>query len=430
MLPSMELKTFKQADRSALKKEIESLDIPENIRAEWLEKLASAFDSDFPGKPDEFWRRIDYGDWKLDTLPMVNAFLEYEDTTGLARIYSIADCPGDLKEDFQNRYNKSYAQFREKYLKRANDIRDNRFSDMISAFSANALAVHIPPETDFDQPIRIRLRHPGGAHLALPIVYILADKRSRADVVLEIEGGDHGSVMMVKVRTIVDESAQLKLLTVDQQSRDSVSVSFHETWIHSDSTVESDFISPGSRSSIQIHEHVLLGKGAKTSIYGLTNTEAEQLTGTKVVTYHHAPKTISDFQVQSVVRGKGHSVYVGNIQIPADSQKCEGFQENNHLLLDKSARAETLPQLEIIANDVKCSHGATLSDVDPLHLFYLQSRGLDADEARRLMIRSFYNKMLGKMSMLTEFPAIRNEMNELFHSRLGLDMSDKERDHV
>jgi Fe-S cluster assembly protein SufD len=114
---------------------------------------------------------------------------------------------------------------------------------------------------------------------------------------------------------------------------------------------------------------------------------------------HLAPDTTSDFAFKGVLRDTASAVWRGMIRVEKDAQGTNAYQENRNLLLSTTAHADSIPGLEILANDVRCTHGATLGQVDKEQLFYLMSRGLPHPEAERLIVRGFFQDVLDRIEL-------------------------------
>ena len=153
----------------------------------------------------------------------------------------------------------------------------------------------------------------------------------------------------------------------------------------------------------------LRGKGAQCELSGLYLTAAGEETLFNVEMIHSAPECISSQLFKGIVSGNGYADFFGLIRVPQDSQKTEAYQENHNLLLDEQSRAHTRPQLEIYADDVKCSHGATIGRLDPDGLFYLRSRGISLAEAQKMQQRAFLSDVIEKI----EDEKIREQISEL-----------------
>ena len=129
---------------------------------------------------------------------------------------------------------------------------------------------------------------------------------------------------------------------------------------------------------------------------------------------HIAPNTTSDFAFKGVLRDTASAVWRGMIRVEEGAQKTNAYQENRNLLLSKTAHADSIPGLEILANDVRCTHGATLSQVDREQLFYAMARGLSRQEAERLIVRGFFQDVLDRI----ELEPVREALGQALEARI------------
>ena len=129
---------------------------------------------------------------------------------------------------------------------------------------------------------------------------------------------------------------------------------------------------------------------------------------------HIAPHTTSDFAFKGVLRDQASAVWRGMIRVEEDAQRTNAYQENRNLLLSKQAHADSIPGLEILANDVRCTHGATLSQVDREQLFYAMARGMSRQEAERLIVRGFFQDVLDRI----ELEPVREALAEALEARI------------
>ena len=129
---------------------------------------------------------------------------------------------------------------------------------------------------------------------------------------------------------------------------------------------------------------------------------------------HAAPRTTSDFLFRGVLREQATTVWRGMIRVEKEAQGTDAYQENRNLLLSRQAHANSIPGLEIMANDVRCSHGATVGQVDREQLFYLMSRGLSAGEAERLIVSGFFAEALDRI----ERESVREALAQALETRI------------
>jgi Fe-S cluster assembly protein SufD len=159
---------------------------------------------------------------------------------------------------------------------------------------------------------------------------------------------------------------------------------------------------------------ILAGAGARSELVGVTLPDRRQHLDHHTVHQHTSGNTWSNIDFKAAVAGRARSAYTGLLRIEADAPNSEAYQENRNLLLSERARADTIPELEILTDEVSCSHGATVAPVDREQLFYLQTRGLPADTALRLVVRGFVEPTLCLV------PAgLREELEALVDARLA-----------
>ena len=132
---------------------------------------------------------------------------------------------------------------------------------------------------------------------------------------------------------------------------------------------------------------------------------------------HHAPNTTSDFAFKGVLREDASVVWRGMIRVEPDAQRTNAYQENRNLILSPTAHADSIPGLEILANDVRCTHGATISQVDREQLFYAMSRGLTRSDAERLIVRGFFQDVLDRIDL----EPVREALAEALEARIPQD---------
>ena len=162
------------------------------------------------------------------------------------------------------------------------------------------------------------------------------------------------------------------------------------------------------------------GEGAEARVTGAYATHARQHIDFDTTQEHAAPNTTSDLAFRGVLHGRSTAVWKGNIIVDPGAQKTDAFQESRNLLLSKRAHADAIPGLEIQANDVRCTHAAAVAQVDPEQLFYLRSRGLGLDVARRLVIEGFLAALVERF----EQGPVREQLSGALERRLALVLSD------
>jgi hypothetical protein len=167
------------------------------------------------------------------------------------------------------------------------------------------------------------------------------------------------------------------------------------------------------RGKVRI-QNDLVGRGATSRVTGAYFADGVQHLDYDTFQLHAAPDTTSDFAFKGALRDRASAVWRGMIRVEPDAQRTNAYQENRNLLLSKTAHADSIPGLEIMANDVRCTHGATLGQVDREQLFYLMSRGLPRHEAERLIVRGFFQDVLNRI----ELEPVRDALAHVLESRI------------
>lgn len=159
----------------------------------------------------------------------------------------------------------------------------------------------------------------------------------------------------------------------------------------------------------------LHARSARALMQGFTFLKGEQHVDQSTYQHHREPETYSDLLFRNVLRQHARSIFYGMIRVETGAQGTEGFQTNNNLLLD-NGRANAIPGLEIIANAVQCSHGATVSRINPEQLFYLMSRGISRPDAERLIVQGFLRPIVDQLPLAHLREQVEEEIAERWNS--------------
>jgi Fe-S cluster assembly protein SufD len=185
------------------------------------------------------------------------------------------------------------------------------------------------------------------------------------------------------------EKAELHQAKVQDDGAEALHFALTRASLGKDAQYESFVLTLGARLSRHDLLATLAGEGARLDLNGAYLLRREQEATNDIFVDHAAAGGTTRELYKGVVDGRAHGVFLGTITVRPDAQKTDAQQTNKNLLLSRRAAVDTKPQLEILADDVKCSHGATVGDLDEAALFYLRARGIAEDEARRMLIGGF-----------------------------------------
>jgi Fe-S cluster assembly protein SufD len=199
------------------------------------------------------------------------------------------------------------------------------------------------------------------------------------------------------VELIVASDAKLRYVQVQDWGRNVWNFMTERAILADDALLNSLHVTLGSRfskSSIASH---LRGKNALAEMLGIYFADGDQFFDHHTWQLHESPYATSDLEFKGALKGHARSVYSGLIKVEEGAQKTDAYQQNRNLILSRTARADSIPNLEIGANDVRCTHGATISQVEEEHLFYLQARGIPRPEAQNLIVEGFFRPVIDRI---------------------------------
>lgn len=199
------------------------------------------------------------------------------------------------------------------------------------------------------------------------------------------------------VELIIGNDAKLRYVQVQDWGRDVWNFMTERAILGDDSLLNSLHVTLGSKfskSSIAAH---LQGKNSLAEMLGIFFADGDQFFDHHTWQLHESPYTTSDLEFKGALKGSARSVYSGLIKVSEGAQKTDAYQQNRNLILSRTARADSIPNLEIAANDVRCTHGATVSQVEEEHLFYLQTRGIPRAEAQNLIVEGFFRPVIDRI---------------------------------
>src|SRR5437016_14429840 len=216
------------------------------------------------------------------------------------------------------------------------------------------------------------------------------------------------------VELFVEQGAKLEYVSLQNLSQETWHFATHHARVGRDA--ELDWVAGGfgsRKGKIRI-QNDLAGPGATSRVTGAYFADGTQHLDYDTFQEHIAPHTTSDFAFKGALRDRASVVWRGMIRVERDAQRTNAYQENRNLLLSEQAHADSIPGLEILANDVRCTHGATLSQVDRDQLFYAMARGLTRQDAERLIVRGFFQDILDRI----ELPPVREALAEALEARI------------
>ena len=252
-----------------------------------------------------------------------------------------------------------------------------------------------------DLPVRVT-RWVSQAGVALfSRTLVVADPGSQVSLVDEVLSEDLETQTFVSdaVEVLAREGAQVQYVSLQRLGYGAFYHSSQRTLAQRDSTLDTLNVSMGASTSRVDLNARLLGPGANSDMLGLYFGDDSQHFDHNTSQDHMAPNTSSDLLYKGALDNASRSVFRGIIRVHPKAQKTDAYQTNRNLLLSDHARADSLPNLEIQADDVRCSHGATVGQLDAESRFYLMSRGLTREQAERLVVLGFLGEVMSRLPL-------------------------------
>ena len=272
-----------------------------------------------------------------------------------------------------------------------------KFEALNMALWNNGIFVYIPDNTVIEKPIYL-YRHPNGAATFSRLLVVLG-KNAQATIIDDYKCPCNKEQTLFNsiVEIFAGDSSRLSYVNLQRLALDNRAFITQRTKLGHDAESYTLFASLGSGLSKIDAGTILAGRGATSNMFGIAFGDKNQQFDHHTVHHHKASDSYSNIDFKTVMKEKSASAYTGLIKIEQDAQNCEAYQENRNLLLSEKARAETIPELEILTDQVRCSHGATVGPLDEEMVFYLTSRGISRQEAIKTIVSGFVEPTLGKM---------------------------------
>ena len=290
----------------------------------------------------------------------------------------------------------------EPMLSRSEVNRNNAFTALNTAFMADGAFVYVPANTVLKDPIHLLFLSTNQAEAAIsvPRSLILLQNGSQASIVESYAGLGSGLYFTNSVTEVhVGENCVADHYKLQRESDAAFHIANVQVNQGRDSSYSSHSLSLGG-SLVRNNINVLLdGTGADCELNGLYVTKGHQHVDNHTAIDHSKPNCVSRELYKGILDDASSGVFNGRIVVRKDAQKTNARQTNKNLLLSKGAGINTTPQLEIFADDVKCTHGATIGQLNEEELFYLRSRGIDRDAARTLLAYAFASELLGAVKI-------------------------------
>jgi len=397
----------------------------------------------FPGREQELWRRTDFGGLALESLdPFVAAprarnlddlpapLLErLAGETGNVAVVAQRDGDVVLEQTHpalqkqgvivcsMDRALREHADKVKPLLGTALATDYDRWTAVGEALHSGGAFVWVPDGVSAEMPVRLLQWIDGGGRLAAPRTMVVVGNDASLTVTEELLSApaEAASLQLGATEIFAGRGARLTFASLQEWGRNVVHYANGRARLAADAELHWIQVMLGGRVSKTNIWYDLAGRGAQAFVHGFMFGDERQHFHLHTLQRHLEPDTTSDLLIKGCLKDRARSVYQGLIQVSEGAQRTNAYQANRNLLLSELARADSIPGLEILANDVRCTHGATIGFVDPEHMYYLLSRGLPEVDARRLIVEAFFEPVLERIPL----EAVRERLRDQIAHKIG-----------
>ncbi len=318
-----------------------------------------------------------------------------------------------------NRAVKSHPELLKRYLStEAVTPADDIFAALHAAFWTSGTLLYVPKGVKVEAPLFSLVGMAGERRVDLSHTLVVLEPGAEATLVRESVGrggATNPALHIGALEVFLAQGARLGLVNIQDWDNATWHLSRERALVGRDASLQWTVGALGSRVSKVNQEVALAGEGSSAQVNGVMFTTGRQHLAYFTRQDHRAPHTTSDLLYKGGLQDKSRIVWKGMIRVEKDAQRTDAYQKNDNLVLSHFARADSIPGLEIEANDVRCTHGATAGRVDDEMIFYAQARGIPRDPAVRLIVEGFFANVYDRITI----EPVREALRQAVASRLG-----------
>lgn len=305
-----------------------------------------------------------------------------------------------------------------KMLGKTVNVEEGKFSALAGAFAQNGVVLYVPRNLIVDEPLHSVLWGPGTDIAHVSHILVLVEEGASVTYVHEAASPDetgsnsmHAGIVEIQVM----QNASLKFVELQSWGKHVWNFSHERARVERSGNLDWIFGAIGSRLTKNFTELDLAGEGSQGRMSGFYFTDGNQHLDHDTQQNHLAPNTSSDLLFKGALKGKSRSVWQGMIYVAPGAQKTDGYQANRNLVLSDQSRADSIPGLEILADDVRCTHGATVGKLEMEPLFYLKSRGIPQSEAEKIVVEGFFDPIFQRIP----FEGVRERFQQYIADKMA-----------
>lgn len=303
---------------------------------------------------------------------------------------------------------------RQYFMTQAVKVDKNKFTALHAALWDTGAFVYIPKNVKVELPLQVILNQAsagtGGYHHTL----LVAEEGAEVTVVDDLVGGEDGLQSSV-IELFVGDNSVVRYMNLQDLDHSAWNFVTGRAVMGKDTDLRWIQVSWGSRLTKAFLDLDLSGEGGHGELLGLYFPTGRQHIDHQTLQLHRVPNCFSDLLFNGALKDRARSVYMGIIRVFKGAQKTDSFQRNGNLILDGTARADSIPGLEIEADDVRCTHAATAAQVEDEYVFYLMARGLTRPQAERMIVQGFFQNVLDRVPV----ESVQQKLERVIQRKIG-----------
>lgn len=351
------------------------------------------FVANLPTRRDETWKYTNLSFFFKDTslTEASNSSVSFNETEEFMELVFLNNPIDAFKNEFLE---VSISDFSRSTFSHGNIEHDKAYTDLVLNTKSQ---VNVQVNKDLTKPLKITYNFEGENSFIYTAINI-ESKIDKLELLEEFNSLDENKVFISRLTNLnLNKNQTINHTAFQNLNKESVLINNTTSFLSQDSTYENINIHKGSRLTRHNAHSEINETNATSSIHGLYVLENETHIDTNSFIYHNAPHTFSHQLYKTVLDNSSRGVFTGLIRVEKDAQFIESKQLNKNLLLTTKAHANSRPQLEIYADDVKCAHGSTTGQINEDELFYFQSRGINKEKAKNILAKAFINEVIFKI---------------------------------
>jgi Fe-S cluster assembly protein SufD len=302
----------------------------------------------------------------------------------------------------------------------ASNASPDPFTVLHDAFLAGGAFIHVPDGVVIEDPILVLHWCEGDGRASFPHTLVSLGESAEATVLDRFGSPRTDHFVDAVVELLVGDNAHLRYLSVQEHGPKTWHLGLQRAHVGRDATLRTSAVALGGDYARLRSEALLQGQSAESDQLAVYFGDGTQMLDFRTLQDHDAPSTRSDLLFKGAVEDDARSVYSGLVRLRPSAQKASAFQTNRNLVLTEGAGAESIPNLEIEANDVRCSHASTVGPIDDEQRYYLESRGVPPKEAERLIVLGFFDDVFERLPVGALTRGLRSAVvDKLEHRRVG-----------